>query len=73
MVGLYKNNMIAIDRDHYEPDLRGKAFINLKQFLMFVLCIQLMKYVQNLVLFYKINLTLYCILDQFINIHFLTH
>jgi hypothetical protein len=22
--------MIAIDRDHYEPDLRGKAFINLK-------------------------------------------
>jgi adenosine/AMP kinase len=30
MVGLYKNNMIAIDRDHYEPDLRGKAFINLK-------------------------------------------
>jgi len=50
-----------------------KAFINLQQFLMVVLCIQLMKYVRNLVLFYKINLTLYFILDQFINIHFLTH
>jgi hypothetical protein len=30
MVGLYKNCMTAIERDHYEPDLRGKAFINLK-------------------------------------------
>ena len=30
MVGLNKNQMIAIDRDHYEPDLRGKASINLK-------------------------------------------
>jgi adenosine/AMP kinase len=30
MVGLHKNCMTAIERDHYEPDLRGKAFINLK-------------------------------------------
>ena len=30
MVGLNKNCMTAIERDHYEPDLRGKAFINLK-------------------------------------------
>jgi hypothetical protein len=30
MVGLYKNCMTAIERDHYEPDLRGKAFINIK-------------------------------------------
>jgi len=30
MGGLNKNCMIAIERDHYEPDLRGKAFINLK-------------------------------------------
>ena len=30
MVGLFKNCMTAIERDHYEPDLRGKAFINLK-------------------------------------------
>ena len=30
MVGLYKNCMTAIERDHYEPDLRGRAFINLK-------------------------------------------
>lgn len=30
MKGLNKNSMTAIERDHYEPDLRGKAFINLK-------------------------------------------
>lgn len=30
MKGLNKNQMTAIERDHYEPDLRGKAFINLK-------------------------------------------
>ena len=30
MVGLYKNGMTAIERDPYEPDLRGRAFINLK-------------------------------------------
>ena len=30
MVGLNKNCMTAIERDHYEPDLRGRAFINLK-------------------------------------------
>lgn len=30
LMGLHKNCMIAIERDHYEPDLRGKAFINLK-------------------------------------------
>ena len=30
MIGLYKNCMTAIERDHYEPDLRGRAFINLK-------------------------------------------
>lgn len=30
MVGLNKNCMTAIERDHYEPDLRGKSFINLK-------------------------------------------
>ena len=29
-MGLNKNSMTAIERDHYEPDLRGKAFINLK-------------------------------------------
>ena len=28
--GLNKNSMTAIERDHYEPDLRGKSFINLK-------------------------------------------
>lgn len=30
MKNLNKNCMTAIERDHYEPDLRGKAFINLK-------------------------------------------
>ena len=30
MSGLNKNCMTAIERDHYEPDLRGKAFINIK-------------------------------------------
>lgn len=30
MMGLHKNSMTAIERDHYEPDLRGKAYINLK-------------------------------------------
>ena len=30
MMGLHKNSMTAIERDHYEPDLRGRAFINLK-------------------------------------------
>ena len=30
MKNLYKNCMFAIERDHYEPELRGKAFINLK-------------------------------------------
>lgn len=30
MGGLMKNCMTAIERDHYEPDLRGKAHINLK-------------------------------------------
>ena len=30
LMGLHKNCMTAIERDHYEPDLRGKAFINLK-------------------------------------------
>lgn len=30
LMGLHKNSMTAIERDHYEPDLRGKAFINLK-------------------------------------------
>jgi hypothetical protein len=30
MMGLNKNSMTAIERDRYEPDLRGKAFINLK-------------------------------------------
>jgi len=27
---MFKNSMTAIDRDYYEPDLRGKAYINLK-------------------------------------------
>ena len=30
MVGLNKNCMTAIERDHYEPDFSGKSFINLK-------------------------------------------
>jgi hypothetical protein len=30
LIGLFKSCMTAIERDHYEPDLRGKAFINLK-------------------------------------------
>ena len=30
MKHLFKNCMTAIERDYYEPDLRGKAFINLK-------------------------------------------
>ena len=32
MVGLYKNMMSAIEKDHYEPYLRGRSFINLKNF-----------------------------------------
>ena len=32
MMYLNKNCMTAIERDYYEPDLRGKAFINLKGF-----------------------------------------
>jgi hypothetical protein len=30
MKNLFKNSMTAIERDYYEPDLRGRAFINLK-------------------------------------------
>jgi len=30
MKHLNKNSMTAIERDYYEPDLRGKAFINIK-------------------------------------------
>lgn len=30
MKHLYKNSMTAIEKDYYEPELRGKAFINLK-------------------------------------------
>mmetsp|Transcript_29441 Transcript_29441/g.44586 ORF Transcript_29441/g.44586 Transcript_29441/m.44586 type:complete len:264 (-) Transcript_29441:1796-2587(-) len=30
MMGLNKNCMIAIEADEYEPDLRGRAFLNLK-------------------------------------------
>lgn len=30
MKDLSKNSMTAIERDHYEPELRGKAHINLK-------------------------------------------
>ena len=30
MLGLNKHSMTAIERDHYEPDLSGKSFINLK-------------------------------------------
>lgn len=30
MKNLFKNSMTAIERDYYEPELRGRAFINLK-------------------------------------------
>jgi len=30
MRGLYKNFMTAIERDHFEPELRGRAKLNLK-------------------------------------------